>query len=89
MIEPAAYGAALMFGPNTWNFKDITEALVSRNAARVVHDQNEMRETIRELLRQPDEAKRLGEAARSFVQTQQGAVERTINLIENVLPRRP
>ncbi len=25
MIEPAAYGAAVLFGPNTWNFNDVAE----------------------------------------------------------------
>ena len=36
MLEPAAYGAAVLFGPNTWNFKDIAESLLSLQAARVV-----------------------------------------------------
>ena len=30
MIEPAAYGAAVSFGPNTWNFRDIVAALTGR-----------------------------------------------------------
>ncbi|WP_010582238.1 3-deoxy-D-manno-octulosonic acid transferase [Schlesneria paludicola] len=87
MIEPAGYGAALVLGPNTWNFKDITEALVSRNAARVVHDANGLRETIRELLGRPVEANQLGQAAQSFVQSQQGAVQRTLDLIDKTLSR--
>ena len=28
MIEPAAYGAAVSFGPNTWNFRDVVGLLV-------------------------------------------------------------
>ena len=38
MIEPAAYGAAVSFGPNTWNFRDIVAAMLDRDAAVVVGD---------------------------------------------------
>ena len=67
MIEPAGYGAPVLFGPNTWNFKDVTEALLSQQAARIVTGPDQLRETVRELLRHPDEARRMGDAARSFV----------------------
>lgn len=85
MIEPAGYGSAVLFGPNTWNFKDITEALLSKDAARVVRSPDEMRDTIRELLLNPAEAHRLGEAARVFVASQKGATTRTVDLIEQVV----
>ena len=87
MIEPAGYGAAVLFGPNTWNFKDVTEALLSQNAARVVNGPDQLRETVDALLRDPDEAHRLGEAARSFVATQQGATKRTVDLLERILKK--
>ena len=84
MIEPAGYGAAVLFGPNTWNFKDITEALLSLDAANVVSDPDELRETIRRLLHHPDEAHRMGQAARAFVASQRGATLRTVDLIAKV-----
>src|SRR5207344_3013030 len=34
MLEPAAYGAAVCFGPNTKNFRDIVAALLDANAAQ-------------------------------------------------------
>ncbi len=36
MIEPAGFGAAVLFGPNTWNFKDVVDLLLSQEAAVVV-----------------------------------------------------
>jgi 3-deoxy-D-manno-octulosonic-acid transferase len=84
MIEPAGYGALVLFGPNTWNFKDITESLLSQDAAKVVTGPDELRETIRHFLRQPDEARRMGDAARTFVATQRGATLRTVDLIAKV-----
>ncbi len=84
MIEPAGYGTAVLFGPNTWNFKDITEALLSLDAAKVVSGPDELRETIRQLLRHPDEAHRMGQAAHAFVASQRGATLRTVDLIAKV-----
>ena len=34
MIEPAAYGAAVVFGPHVWNFKEPAARLIERGAAR-------------------------------------------------------
>ena len=87
MLEPAGYGAAVLFGPNTWNFKDITEALLSRDAARVVHGPEELVRTLRELLQQPALAERLGKTAREFVAEQQGATARTVDRIAELLMR--
>lgn len=85
MIEPAGFGAAVLFGPNTWNFKDTTESLLSLNAARVVTGPDDLVQAIRELLLNPTEAQRMGEAARQFVSSQQGATARTVELIVNAM----
>ena len=42
MIEPAAYGAAVSFGPNTRNFRDIVATMLARQAAVVVADEAEL-----------------------------------------------
>jgi 3-deoxy-D-manno-octulosonic-acid transferase len=88
MIEPAGYGDAVLFGPNTWNFKDVAEALLSHRAARVVAGPDDLLEAVDDLLRRPEEARRMGDAARAFVATQQGATQRTVELIATALTRR-
>jgi 3-deoxy-D-manno-octulosonic-acid transferase len=80
-LEPAGYGAAVLFGPNTWNFKDITAALLSRDAARVVRNADELSCALRELLENPSQAKQLGRTAREFVAEQQGATVKTVDRI--------
>ena len=85
MLEPAGYGAAVLFGPNTWNFKDITEALLSRDAARVVGGPDELLQSLRELLQQPMLSQRMGITARAFVAEQQGATARTVDQISALL----
>jgi 3-deoxy-D-manno-octulosonic-acid transferase len=81
MIEPAAYGAAVLFGPDTWKFRETVESLLAGEAALVVHDGDELRGALRRLLADAGEARRLGQRARHFVMTQQGASERTIECL--------
>jgi 3-deoxy-D-manno-octulosonic-acid transferase len=86
MIEPAAYGAAVSFGPNTWNFKDIVAALLAANAAVQLADAAALENFVRRCLEQPQYAGELGRRAQALVQTQLGATERTRQLLEKMLP---
>ena len=42
MLEPAGYGAAVSFGPNTRNFRVVSEALLNAQGAVVVANVDEM-----------------------------------------------
>ncbi len=84
MIEPAAYGAAVFFGPNTWNFRDIVAAILDHNAAVVVENDAQFREFVRRCLEAPKYAADLGHRAQMFVQSQLGATQRTFRLLEGV-----
>jgi 3-deoxy-D-manno-octulosonic-acid transferase len=86
MIEPAAYGAAILFGPNTHNFRDVTEALLDGGAATVVHDAGELTKSVRALLTDPARAKEQGSKARALILVQQGATARTVELLLEHLP---
>ena len=81
MIEPAAFASAVLFGPNTQNFRQVVELLLSEQAARVVRTPEELTSTIRELLEDPARSRQLGETAQRLVLQQQGATVRTVDLI--------
>jgi 3-deoxy-D-manno-octulosonic-acid transferase len=81
MIEPSAYGAAVSFGPNTRNFRDIVAALMERDAAVVVADGEQLLAFVRNCLNNPTEAAARGQHAASLVRQQLGATERTFQLI--------
>lgn len=85
MLEPAAYGTAVLFGPNTWNFRDITEALLNCHGAEVVHGPEELAESVRRIVLDPQLASRMGDAARRFVGSQNGATARTMDLLVKCL----
>lgn len=85
MIEPAAYGAAVCFGPNTKNFRDIVTMMLRDEAAQVVHDQREMERFVRRCLEEPLFAEQLGSNAKSLVQRQVGATQKTLELLQALL----
>jgi 3-deoxy-D-manno-octulosonic-acid transferase len=85
MIEPAAYGAAVVFGPHVWNFADAARGLVCVGAALQIEDGAELEPLVRSLLRDKLARQRLGMAARHFVQRQQGATERSIDLLDQLI----
>ena len=79
MIEPSAYGAAVLFGPHTWNFKQTVADLLSRAAAVQVADAAGLEAAVLRLLDDAAERQRFGDAARAFVLSQQGATGRTLD----------
>jgi 3-deoxy-D-manno-octulosonic-acid transferase len=81
MIEPAAYGAAVSFGPNTWNFRDIVAAILAHDAAVVVDDGAQFTRFVRRCLEETPFAAALGQRAQQFVQSQIGATKRTLDLV--------
>ncbi len=84
MIEPAAYGAAVSFGPNTRNFRDIVLSMLEHDAAVVVNDGRGLAQFVRRCLEQPEYAAALGRRAQAFVSSQLGATERTLRLLESL-----
>jgi 3-deoxy-D-manno-octulosonic-acid transferase len=89
MLEPAAYGAAVSFGPHTWNFKDEVARLRGAEAAVVVADGRELQAFVARCLDEPAFAAALGGRAAAFVASQRGATATTARLILDRLPAAP
>ncbi|MFL5340072.1 MAG: 3-deoxy-D-manno-octulosonic acid transferase [Gemmataceae bacterium] len=85
MIEPAALGAAVVFGPHVWNFRDTVQRLLQANATIQIQDADELEAALRRLLADAAERRRLGTAARELVREQQGATERTLDVLEQFI----
>lgn len=86
MIEPAAYGAAVCYGPNTWNFRQVVELLETSQAAVTVHSGAALQDFLIEMLNDPGRSGELGRRARELVLSQQGATQRTVDLLLTELP---
>jgi 3-deoxy-D-manno-octulosonic-acid transferase len=85
MIEPAAFGAPVTFGPHVWNFRDTATRLVEAGGACQVADAKELAKVTLRLLADAAERSQMGNAARAFVLHQQGATERTVALLDDLL----
>lgn len=81
MIEPAAYGSATLFGPNTWNFRDVVRIFQEANACQQLQRPEELQDAIRNLLQNRAAGKLMGDAAHRTVLSQQGATTRTAELL--------
>jgi 3-deoxy-D-manno-octulosonic-acid transferase len=85
VLEPAAHRKAILFGPHMHNFHQIAAALLEAGGALQVHNPKALGEHVSMLLRQPERRQALGEAAYQVLCDNQGAIARTVALIEQVL----
>lgn len=85
MIEPAGYGVATCFGPNTWNFRDVVALFLGAQAAEVVTTGDELHAFVSRCLNWPDFAAGLGRRGRELVLSQQGAADRTLEQLEKLI----
>jgi 3-deoxy-D-manno-octulosonic-acid transferase len=85
MMEPAAFGAAVMFGPYTENFRDTVEPLLARGAARQVAGAGALAAALLDDLNDPESAAARGAAGRAFVLAQNGAADRTLDELDRLV----
>ena len=86
MLEPAAYGAAVSFGPHTRNFRDEVARLLAADAAVVVPDGPALSAFVEHCLDDEAYATALGRRAADLVASQRGATATTAAAILARLP---
>jgi 3-deoxy-D-manno-octulosonic-acid transferase len=89
MMEPAAYGASVLFGPYTSNFRETVENLLQRGAARQVADPAELTAALIEALDDPESAAGRGARGRDYVLAQNGAANRTMSELDRLVECAP
>ncbi len=92
-IEAAKLGAAILHGPQVWNFADIYAALDEAGGAARVADAEALTASLAAWLGDPAARERAAQAARTAVEALGGALERTLAelepyLMQLQLPRR-
>ena len=88
VIEPAAVGKPVLFGPHMHNFQEIATVFTDAGAARQVGDADELLESLKQLLTSPEERAELGARAAQVVEDHRGAAGRTIALVKEVIDAR-
>jgi 3-deoxy-D-manno-octulosonic-acid transferase len=88
MIEAAALGRPVCFGPHTFNFPQ-AQSLVEAGGAVRVQDAGELTQAWERWLVDPDAAAGMGRVGRQFVAAQRGATARNVEMICRILGRTP
>ncbi|MEM7558374.1 MAG: 3-deoxy-D-manno-octulosonic acid transferase [Planctomycetota bacterium] len=81
MLEPAAYGANVAFGPKTSNFKDIVRLLLDADAATQLPDLDALQPWLESQLSDPAPGIQRGARAKRLVHEHQGATQRCVEMI--------
>ena len=86
IIEPAAAGRAILFGPHMESFAEIAHLFVVRSAAVQVRTADDLESEVVALLGDPQRCRRLGAAARTVLEAHRGATSRTLAAVAELLP---
>ena len=86
ILEPAVFGKPIVFGPHMQNFREIAETFVASGAAIQVASDRELDEAVLGLVRDPVHRAGLGAAARALVEANRGAKNKTLGVLNDLLP---
>jgi 3-deoxy-D-manno-octulosonic-acid transferase len=87
ILEPAAAGKPVLFGPNMDNFHDSVQVLVGRGGIQV-KDPEHLQRVVSDLLARPDRMAELGSMARAAVTAVRGAGQRDVDHLVRLLEER-
>jgi 3-deoxy-D-manno-octulosonic-acid transferase len=85
LLEPAALGVPALVGPHTFNFTEITRLLLDTGAVQRIADAAGLGAKLCELLSDPEQRSRRGEAGRLRIERERGALARTLELVQSCL----
>ena len=85
MLEPAALGRAVIFGPHTANFRRDVELLLASEAVVQVPDAAAFADELERLLADEGACRLYGERAREVIARNQGATGRTLELVGDLV----
>jgi 3-deoxy-D-manno-octulosonic-acid transferase len=84
ILEPAAQGRPVLFGPHMENFHDSVQVLVGRGGIQV-NDPDHLYRILSELLSRPETISALGDLAQAAVRQVSGASSRNVDHLERLL----
>lgn len=84
-IEPARLGTAIIAGPHTWNFEEITEGLVAAGGIEVVADAEALADAVVGDLANPARAQARAQSALAFAEREARVLETFLDRISPLL----
>jgi 3-deoxy-D-manno-octulosonic-acid transferase len=87
VLEAAALGKPVVFGPHMFNFAEIAQLTLERGAGVRVQTASQLAVAIEDYLGNPNRRDEAGSAGKKLVEENRGALERTMKLLGPLLPR--
>ena len=81
-LEAAALSVPIITGPSYYNFMHIYSQLMAKNACTEVHDASALYQQLLSYAKSPQQAAAGGEEALKIVQSNSGAIEKSIKLLQ-------
>ena len=88
VLEPAALGVPVLFGPHMFNFAEAARLLLAAHAALEVHDAAELARGVTAYLGDPERAAEDGARGLRVVEENRGALRRHVDLIAPLIAER-
>ncbi len=85
ILEPAAFGKPVIFGPHMENFREIAQVMKAEGGGIEVRNPKELFEVAERLLKDRSYYARVSRAAFRAIQSNQGAVEKTLQILGKYL----
>ena len=85
VLEPCALGIPVIFGPHMFNFREIGRLTLERGAGVQVTSEQELQDAVNRYLGDPNLRFKTGEAGRSLIKENRGAVQKTLTLFSDCL----
>ena len=89
ILEPAALGKPVLFGPHMFNFRDIAALFLQKKAGILVHNGQELTEKIKYLLNNLLEKNQICNAAKQVISENQGATIRNLEILKDIYAKVP
>jgi len=85
ILEPAFLGKPVIIGPNMFNFRDIAELFVRRQACIMVNNMDELQNAVNSLLGDSAKIFKLTENAKALIGENRGATVRNLGYVKSYL----
>jgi 3-deoxy-D-manno-octulosonic-acid transferase len=81
LLEPAACGVCVIFGPHVDHFKAVADLLIQSGGGIKIKNEDELYIRISDLLKDQNKRKKMGKAAQEAIKKQSGVSQKTAELV--------
>ncbi|MCJ7833113.1 MAG: 3-deoxy-D-manno-octulosonic acid transferase [Deltaproteobacteria bacterium] len=85
ILEPAAWGKLVFYGPHMEDFKDARRLLEDAGAGIMVHDREALEKQMAYFLEHQEEREKRGEAGREILKSQAGLTKKAAEIIAEII----